>query len=105
MVISVPMSDSETPPIFDVFLKAFFLAHQEGAPEIGIPHLLAALDSPAMEANVSKSQAGPFVPVPRVDKAFSHEAQAVIAALGDLNQLTVDSLRAALTELRTESCR
>ena len=99
------MPDSETPPKFDVFFKAAFLAEEEGAKEIGIRHLLAALDSPALETNLSGPSTGPFVPVPRVDKVFSSEAQAAIAASGDLDQLSVDSLRAALTGRRwTESC-
>ena len=96
MVISATMSGAEIPPVFDVFLKAFLLAEKEGAPEIGINHLLAALDSAAMETNFSESPTGPFVPVPGADKVFSSEAQAAMAAAGDLDQVTLDSLRAAL---------
>jgi hypothetical protein len=97
------MSGSDTPPIFDVFFKALFLAEQEGAKEIGIRHLLAALDSPAMETNLGVSSTGPFVPVPRVDKFLSSGAQAAIAALGNLDHMSIDSLRAVLTARRTES--
>jgi hypothetical protein len=90
------MSGYETSPVFEVFLRALLLAEKEGAREIGIDHLLAALDSPAIETNLSGASTEPFVPVPRVDKIFSSQAQAAITAAGDLDQLTVDSLRAVL---------
>ena len=101
------MSGSETvyppllSPVIEVFVRALILAEDENAPEIGVDHLLAALDSPTTESKPVEQSMGPFVPAPHRDKAFSSEAKAAIEAAGtaapsDLEQLSIDSLRRAL---------
>ena len=37
------------PPVMEVFAKALIVAEKENAPEIGVDHLLAALDTPTAE--------------------------------------------------------
>jgi hypothetical protein len=60
------MSGSETlyppflSPVIEVFVKALILAEEEGAPEIGVDHLLAALDSPTTESKPVESQRDPL---------------------------------------------
>ena len=87
-------------PVIEVFFKALILAEKEGAPEIGVDHLLAALDNPTTESKPVEQSTGPFVPAPHRDKALSSEAQTAIEAGGlapsDLEQLTIDSLRKTL---------
>src|ERR1700730_2715203 len=94
-------------PVTEVFFKALILAEKEGAPEIGIDHLLAALDSPTIESNSVEQSTGPFVPAPHRDKALSSEAQAAIEAAdafgpSDLEHLTTDSLRRTLLAAKGE---
>ena len=88
-------------PVIEVFFKALILAEKEGAPEIDVDHLLAALASPTTESKPVEQSRGLFVPAPHRDKVLSSEAQAAIEAAGapapsDLDQLTIDSLRRTL---------
>jgi hypothetical protein len=105
------MSGSKTvyppflPPVIEVFFKALILAEEEGAPEIGVDHLLAAMDSPTTANEPVEQTMGPFVPVPHRDKPLSSEAKTAIEAAGglapsDLEKLTIDSLRKALLGAR-----
>jgi hypothetical protein len=92
-------------PMIEVFFKALILAEKEGAPEIGVDHVLAALDGPSIESKPVEQSTGPFVPAPHRDKALSSEAQAAIEAAGafdssDFEQLTTDSLRRTLLDCR-----
>lgn len=93
------------PPVVEVFFKALLLSEKESAPEIGVDHVLAALDSPTTESKSVERSTGPYVPIPHQDKAFSSEAKAAIEAACalvpcDLEQLTVDSLRTAFVAAR-----
>ena len=102
MVRSATMSGK---PVIEVFFKALMLAEKESAPEIGVDHLLAALDSPTIESKPVEQSTGPFVPAAHRDKALSSEAQAALEAAGafgpsDFEQLTTDSLRRTLLDCR-----
>lgn len=82
-------------------MKALLLSEKAGAPEIGVDHLLAALDSPTTESKSVEQSTGHYVPIPYQDKVFSNEAKAAIEGACalvacDLEQLTIDSLRTAL---------
>ena len=58
------MPDSEaayppvTPAVVVVFFKAFLLAEKESVPEVGVDHLLAALDSPTPERKPVEQSTG-----------------------------------------------
>ena len=110
------MSGSETvyppllSPVIEVFVRALILAEDENAPEIGVDHLLAALDGPRTDSKPVEQAKGPFVPTPHRDKAFSSAAKAAIEAAGavapsDLEQLTIDSLRRALLAAKREHAK
>jgi hypothetical protein len=95
------------PPVVEVFFKALLLAEKESASEIGVDHLLAALDSPTSEDKPVQQSARPYVPIPHRDKAFSSEAKAAIEAACavapcDVERLTIDSLRRALAAARRD---
>ena len=95
-------------PAIQVFIKALILAEEQGAPEIGVDHLLAALDTAATVSEPLEHATGPLVPVPHREKSLSREAQAAIEAVGvfavsDLDQLTVDSLRRVLLARHNQS--
>jgi hypothetical protein len=95
------------PPVIEVFLKALILAEKENAPEIGVDHLLAALDTPTAERKPVEQSPGPFVPASHRDKPLSSQAKAAIEAAGalapsDLEQLTIDSLRTALLAVKRD---
>jgi hypothetical protein len=105
------MSGGETvdplflPPVIEVFFKALILAEKENAPEIGVDHLLAALDTPAAKTKPVEQSPGPFVPASHRDKPLSNQAKAAIEAAGtrsDLEQLTIDSLRTALLAVKRD---
>jgi hypothetical protein len=104
---SVGAYPSVIPPVVEVFFKALLLAEKESAPEIGVDHLLAALDSPTIESQPVEQSTGPYVPIPHRDKALSSEAKAAIEAACalascDLEQLTIDSVRTALDAARRD---
>ena len=89
------------PPAIQVLLQAFLLAENEGAAEIGVDHLLAALDQPEFESEAALPPAGALAPVPRRDKPLSSDACAAIEAACarvpcELEQLSRERLRAAL---------
>jgi hypothetical protein len=90
-----------------VFFKASLVAETESAPEIGVDHLLAALDGQTTESKPVEQSAGLYVPIPHRDKALSSEAKAAIEAACavvccDPEQLTIDSLRTALVASRRD---
>jgi hypothetical protein len=95
----------DVPPVVEVLFAALFLSERENAPEIGVAHLLAALDTRPSEP-ITVQPVGPCSPVPHRDKNLSAKAEAAIEAACarsgcDLEHLTKDSLRAALlTALR-----
>jgi hypothetical protein len=83
-------------PVIEMFVSAFILAEEESALEIGVDHLLAALDSLTTSKPIEQATG----PAPHRYKALSSEAKAAIEAAGavtpsDLQQLTVNSLRRA----------
>jgi hypothetical protein len=89
----------------EVLCKALMLAEDENAPEIGVDHLLAALDTPVAVTEPVKRPPGPYLPAPHRDKPLSSDAKAGIEAAGALTpanlwQLTSDSLRAALLAVK-----
>ena len=75
--------------------RALIRAKEGRATEIDVVHLRAALNELRTDPPLVKSE-GPFRPVPHVWMAFSPEAAALIASLGGIEQVTVDSLRTAL---------
>jgi hypothetical protein len=96
---------SFAPPVIELFVKALILAEKENASEIGVDHLLTALDSPTTRTEAVEQSMGPLVPTPHRDKPFSSEARTAIEAAGGrttsgLEQLTLDSLRRALLAAR-----
>jgi hypothetical protein len=58
-----------------VLVRALVLARSLGASEIGIDHLLAALDP---ESGPDAPPEGAFFPVPRQDMALSRDAAAAV---------------------------
>jgi hypothetical protein len=82
------MSGNETvnphflPPVIEVFFKALILAEEENAPEIGVDHLLTALDSSTTRTEPVAQSMGPFVPTPHRDKPLFSEAKTAIQAAG-----------------------
>jgi len=84
------MSKSETvnPPVFpaamEVFFQALILADNENAHEIGIDHLLAALDSSTTATDSVEHPAGPFVPAPHRGKPLSAEVKKAFEGAGVL---------------------
>ncbi|HKW96832.1 MAG TPA: hypothetical protein VJN43_03820 [Bryobacteraceae bacterium] len=95
------------PPAIQALLQAFLLAEKEEASEIGVHHLLAALDHPEFESEAALPPAGPFTPVPRQDKPLSSDACAAIEAACarvpcELEQLSTERLRAALVAARAD---
>ena len=84
-----------------VLVRALVLAQQSGAPEIGIDHLLAALDSnepiPTI-AGIAES----YDPVPRQDMPLALDAIAAISPLGNLSAIPLDVLRSALLSAKRQ---
>lgn len=102
-----PEVDVVIPPVIEVFLRALLLSKKEGAPEIGVDHLLAALATPTTESKPAEQATGPYVPIPHQDKVFSTEAKGAIEAACalvpcDLERLTIDFLRTALVAARRD---
>ena len=104
------MSGGETAfllPVMGVFCKAHILAESENAAEIGVDHLLSALESPAAVDHSTLHAPGPYLPAPHRDKPLSSQARAAIKAAGALTasgfeHLTVDSLRTALLAVKRD---
>ena len=64
-----------------VLVRAVVLAQNSGASEIGIDHLLAALDPETSSAEPVAPPEGPFFPVPRQDMALAPDAAAASLVL------------------------
>ncbi len=104
------MSGDETAfllPVMEVFCKALILAESENAAEIGVDHLLAALESPAAVNGSTLHTSEPYLPAPHRDQPLSSQARAAIKAAGALTafgfeHLTVDSLRTALLAVKRD---
>lgn len=92
------------PPNMPVLVIALLLAHAEGANEIGIDHLLAALDAPASR-EPKPPIGGPFVPAPCCELPLSEGARSVMCSVGDAGSASVDSLRSALLRAKQRGAR
>ena len=93
MLVLGQMSTSRS--IWDVWVKALILAKEGHATEVDVVHLRTALDEPPIDAPSVKGE-GPFRPAPHMWMAFSPEAATLIATLGGIEQVTVESLGTAL---------
>ena len=87
---------SEAAPAMLVLVRALVLAQTSGASEIGIDHLLAALDPETSSAEPVAPPEGPFFPVPRQDMALAPDAAAAMAPLGDISTIPLNVLRSVL---------
>src|ERR1043166_1165268 len=101
------MTDLPLPPMMEVFAKALSLAERENAPEIGVDHLMAALDTPTAERKPLEQSLGPLLPSPHRDKPLSSQATAALEAAGalapsGLEHLTIDSIRIALLAVKRD---
>ena len=82
-----------------VFMRAFLLAQRSKAREIGIEHLLAALDEDmplAVESSIRPEP--PFLPVPHQDLPLSPGAAAALEPLGDIFDVSLRALRSVLLD-------
>lgn len=79
------------------------LAQSSGASEIGIEHLLTALDYEAGFTDPVAPLEGPFVSVPKQDMLLLPGAAEAIAPLGDIWRITLDVLRGALVSAKRQS--
>lgn len=77
---------------------AFVLAHQAGATEIDLDHLLSALDTPLPKRRQPTD--GPFMPVPRQDLPLSNAARTAFKRLNKFDTATADDIRAILIATR-----
>ena len=85
-----------------VLVRALVLAQSSGALEIGIGHLLAALDPETGSAEPVAPREGPFFPVPRQDMALSSDAAMAMAPLGDISAIPLDVLRSVLLSAKRQ---
>ena len=90
-------------PIMPVLITALLLAHAQEATEIGVDHLLAALDADLHEPEPPAE--GPFVPVPRVELPLSAGVRSVMSSLGDIKGVSIDTLRKALLRAKEDGIR
>ena len=105
------MSGGETallPPVMEVFCKALILAEGENAAEIGVDHLLAALESPAAVNDTAVQASEHYLPAPHRDRPPSSQARTAVEAAGahaasGFEHLTIDSLRAALLAVKRDA--
>jgi len=72
------------------------VGRSSGASEIGIDHLLAAIEPESSSVDHAAPPEETFVPVPRQDMALSDGATAAIAPLGDISTIPLDVLRSVL---------
>jgi hypothetical protein len=86
---------STPPPNMLVLFTALTLAHAEGAAEIGIDHLIAALEGAHPTGPDLQTGIG-FVPVPQMELKLSEGVRSVIRSLGKIENASVDDLRGAL---------
>jgi hypothetical protein len=95
--VTIPCAmSSEAAPTMLVLIKALVLARSSGASEIGIDHLLAALEAESSSVDPAAPPEGTFFPVPRQDMALSRGAATAIARLGDISTIPLDVLRNVL---------
>jgi len=95
---------STLPPNVFVLFTALSLAHAQEATEIGVDHLLAALEAgPSNGPDLSAE--GTFVPAPRVELPLSAGVRSVISSLGDIESASVDTLRGALLRAKADGIR
>jgi hypothetical protein len=100
------IAHSQVPsPLVAVFVRALLLAEGAGASEIGIDHLLAALSAALLDERSSAPSVGPFVPTPKRQMFFSSAAQAALESAGSLEQVSIDSLRSALSVAKREDSK
>ena len=85
-----------------VLVRALVLARSLGGSEIGIDHLLAALDPETASTEPVPPPEGPFVPVPGQDMLLSPDAAAALAALGDILTIPLDVLRSVLLSAKRQ---
>src|SRR5882762_9055596 len=93
---------SEAAPAMLVLVRALVLAQTSGASEIGIDHLLAALDPESGSGDPVAPPEGTFFPVPRQDMALSPGAAAAMASLGDISTIPLDVLRSVLLSAKCQ---
>ena len=72
------------------------LAQSSGSPEIGIDHLLEALDGKGTSAEPVISSEEPFSPLTKLDMPLSTEAAAALAPHEDVPNMPLDLLRSVL---------
>ena len=94
---------STLPPNMAVLFTALLLAHAQEATEIGVDHLLAALDADLHEPEPRAE--GPFVPVPRVELPLSAGVRSVMSSLGDIESASIDTLPRALLRAKEDGIR
>jgi hypothetical protein len=82
-----------------VLVRALVFAQSSGASEIGIDHLLAALDS---NEPIPTTIAGPYSAVPKQDMPLALDASAAISPLADLSTVSLDTLRSALVSAKRQ---
>ena len=95
---------STLPPNSFVLLTSLSLAQAQEATEIGVDHLLAALDA-GPSRGPEPSAGGAFVPTPRVELPLSAGVRSVMSSLGDFESTSVDTLRGALLRAKEDGIR
>jgi hypothetical protein len=89
------MSSEATPTVL-IFVRALMLAQSSGSSEIGIDHLLAALEGKGTSGDPVVSSGGSFSPLQKLDLPLSAEAATALSAYEDIPNLPLDVLRSAL---------
>jgi hypothetical protein len=85
----------EAAPTLLVLVKALARARSSGASEIGIEHLLAALNADAL-AQPTAAFNGPYVAVPPYGMPLAPDVIAALKPLGDISKVSLDTFRSAL---------
>lgn len=93
---------STPPPIMHVLITALLFAHAQEATEIGVDHLLAALDADLDEPEPGAEGTGP---VPRVELPLSAGVRSGMSSLGDIESASIDALRRALLRAKEDGIR
>ena len=88
---------SDAPPAVVLLIRAMMVAQNAAATEIGVSHLLEAIDTPNTPPDrFASNPSGPFVPVERQELLLSPGAAGVISNLGDFSSISIEALRLAL---------